>query len=378
MSVLASAMTTLTYVTSVESETRYYKTQVSTLSPPSKPTSVPPGNGWIETEPTYSDSSATSVLYTCVLTQFTDGTFAYSEVSVSSSYEASKSAYNQAHEANQKLASWCSKTDTTLFDGAKIATGSVITEALDAGCVTTDKLATRAVKAKNIDTENLFAQDITATGTITGAQLIGAILSGENINIVSERVYDDTDEDGLLYQRIYTQTVIKTVQEQNGVDYLLLKQASVTDDYNDNPPAAANTPYRTDVSYGDGSYIKLMNEGIFVHTPYILDVNGGTDTYTSFSGGVVSDGWLTVTKKLGTCWISGSVTLSKSITDWTTILSSAKVPAPQHYELVPFTVSQWGSSYIQPLRGKVLADGGLQIRGGAAKEYVFSLSYPIE
>ena len=138
MSVLASAMITLTYVTSVESETRYYKTQVSTLSPPSKPTSVPPGNGWIETEPTYSDSSATSVLYTCVLTQFTDGTFAYSEVSVSSSYEASKSAYNQAHEANQKLASWCSKTDTTLFDGAKIATGSVITEALDAGCVTTD------------------------------------------------------------------------------------------------------------------------------------------------------------------------------------------------------------------------------------------------
>ena len=225
---------------------------------------------------------------------------------------------------------------------------------------------------------SIFAKDITATGTITGAQLIGAILSGESIHIVSERVYDDTDEDGLLYQRVYNQTVIQTVQDENGVDYLILKQASVTDDYNDDPPVAANTPYRTDVNYGDGSYIKLANEGIFVHTPYILDVNGGTDTYTSFSGGVLSAGSLTVTKKLGMCWISGTVTLSKSITDWTTILSSAKVPAPQHGELVPFTVSQWGSSYIQPLRGKITPNGGLQIRGGAAKEYVFTLSYPID
>ena len=34
-----------------------------------------------------------------------------------------------------------------------------------------------------IDTKSLFAQDITATGTITGAQLIGAILSGNAIDI---------------------------------------------------------------------------------------------------------------------------------------------------------------------------------------------------
>ena len=92
----------------------------------------------------------------------------------------------------------------------------------------------------------------------------------------------------------------------------------------------------------------------------------------------MSAGSLVVTKKLGTCWISGTVTLSKSITDWTTILPAAKVPAPQHGELVPFTVPRWDSSYVQPLRGKITPNGGLQIRGGAAaKEYVFTMSYPI-
>ena len=259
-----------------------------------------------------------------------------------------------------------------------IASRAVKADHIESGAITTDKLAAKAVKAEKIDVDNLFAQDITASGTITGAQLIGAILSGENINIVSERVYDDTDEDGLLYQRIYTQTVIKTVQEQNGVDYLLLKQAAVTDDYNDDPPVAANTPYRTDVNYGDGSYIKLANEGIFVHTPYILDVNGGTDTYTSFSGSVVSSGSVVVTKKLGMCYISGTLALSKSISAWTTILSSSKVPAPQHGELVPFEASQWGTSYARPLRGKVTPDGGLQLVYGAAGNYVFTIAYPID
>ena len=328
---------------------RYYLLQASTLGAPSKPSQNPPGGSWSKTEPSYT-SGSNNTLYFVDLTVYSDGTWAYSSVSKSSAYEAAKEAYNKAQQV----------TDTV--DGLTVVDANGVTK----------------VNGGRIDTKSLFAQDITATGTITGAQLIGAILSGENINIVSERVYDDTDEDGLLYQRIYTQTVIKTVQEQNGVDYLLLKQAAVTDDYNDDPPVAANTPYRTDVNYGDGSYIKLANEGIFVHTPYILDVNGGTDTYTSFSGGVLSAGSLTVTKKLGTCWISGTVTLSKSISAWTTILSSSKVPAPQHGELVPFEASQWGTSYARPLRGKVTPDGGLQLVYGAVGNYVINISYPID
>jgi len=232
---------------------RYYLLQASNLDAPDQPTLNPPGGSWSETEPSYT-SGSTNTLYFVDLTIFSDGTWSYSAASKSSAYEAAKEAYNKAQQV----------TDT--LNGLTVVDANGVTK----------------VNGGRIDTDALFAQDITATGTITGAQLIGAILSGENINIVSERVYDDTDEDGLLYQRIYTQTVIKTVQEQNGVDYLLLKQASVTDDYNDNPPVAANTPYRTNVQYGDGSYIKLTNDEMFIHTPQLTDINYSTDLHQLF------------------------------------------------------------------------------------------------
>ena len=227
-----------------------------------------------------------------------------------------------------------------------------------------------------MDTKSLFAQDITATGTITGAKLIGAILSGENINIVSERVYDDTDEDGLLYQRIYTQTVIKTVQEQNGVDYLLLKQASVTDDYNDNPPVAANTPYRTNVQYGDGSYIKLTNDELFVYTPQIT-TNSSVKSYTSFSGGVVSDGTAVVTQKLGMCFINAGITLTGPVSGWTTLLDSSKVPGPQNGQPIYATLPSWKAPTTNPARLRIPVDGGLQINRGSANAFWINLAYPI-
>ena len=223
---------------------------------------------------------------------------------------------------------------------------------------------------------SIFAQDITATGTITGAKLIGAILSGENINIVSERVYDDTDEDGLLYQRIYTQTVIKTVQEQNGVDYLLLKQASVTDDYNDNPPVAATTPYRTNIQYGNGSYIKLTNDELFVYTPQIT-TNYSAKSYTSFSGSVVSDGTVTVTKKLGMCFINAGITLNGPVSSWTTLLDSSKVPGPQNGTAIYATLPSWKAPTTNPARLRIPADGGLQITRGSANAFWINLAYPI-
>lgn len=110
----------------------------------------------------------------------------------------------------------------------------------------------------------------------------------------------------------------------------------------------------------------------------ITDANYSTNTYTSFSGGVVSSGSVVVTKKLGVCYISGSITVSKSITDWTTILTSSQVPTPQHGKLIPFNVPAWGSSYTAALRGRIPASGGLQIRLGAAREYVFEIAYPID
>lgn len=94
MAVKASAIITLSYLVDIVSTTRYYKLQSSTAAAPSKPTANPP-SGWSKTEPTYTAGS-TNTLYFVDCTVFSNATFAYSDVSKSSSYEAAKEAYNKA------------------------------------------------------------------------------------------------------------------------------------------------------------------------------------------------------------------------------------------------------------------------------------------
>jgi len=95
MAVKASASITLSSVRDLASCTRYYLLQSSTLSPPSRPTANPPGGNWVTAEPSYT-SGSTNSLYFCDLNVFSDGDYAYSDVSLSSSYEAAKEAYNKA------------------------------------------------------------------------------------------------------------------------------------------------------------------------------------------------------------------------------------------------------------------------------------------
>jgi hypothetical protein len=98
MAVKARAEITLSAVRDVQATYRYYLLQSSTLSKPSKPTARPPGGSWNDTEPSYT-SGSTNSLYLVDCTVFSDGSFAYSEVSLSSSYEAAKAAYNKAQTA---------------------------------------------------------------------------------------------------------------------------------------------------------------------------------------------------------------------------------------------------------------------------------------
>lgn len=89
---------TLSHIVDIESVTRYYLLQSSTINIPAKPTSNPPGGNWTSTEPSYSTGS-TNTLYFVDCTVFTNGNFRYSSVSKSSSYEAAKQAYNKAVNA---------------------------------------------------------------------------------------------------------------------------------------------------------------------------------------------------------------------------------------------------------------------------------------
>jgi hypothetical protein len=98
MAVKARTEITLSAVRDVQATYRYYLLQSSTLAAPSKPTAQPPGGSWDDTEPSYT-SGSTNSLYLVDCTVFSDGSFAYSEVSLSSSYEAAKAAYNKAQTA---------------------------------------------------------------------------------------------------------------------------------------------------------------------------------------------------------------------------------------------------------------------------------------
>jgi len=102
MAIKASAAITLSSVVDVWSTTRYYLLQSSTQAAPAKPTTNPPTGGWNDTEPTYT-SGSTNTLYFTDLTVFSDGSWAYSMVSVSSAYEAAKAAWNKAQAAQNAV-----------------------------------------------------------------------------------------------------------------------------------------------------------------------------------------------------------------------------------------------------------------------------------
>lgn len=95
MAVKAQVSITISHLIDISSITRYYLLQSSTSASPAKPTTNPPSSSWVKTEPSYT-SGSTNTLYFVDCTEFTNGTFKYSEVSKSSSYEAAKEAYNKA------------------------------------------------------------------------------------------------------------------------------------------------------------------------------------------------------------------------------------------------------------------------------------------
>lgn len=101
MAVKARADITLSSVIDVKAYYRYYLLQSSTLTKPAKPTAYPPPSPWTDAEPAYTEGS-TSSLYVVECTVFSNDTYEYSPVSLSSSYEAAKQAYNKAQSALTK------------------------------------------------------------------------------------------------------------------------------------------------------------------------------------------------------------------------------------------------------------------------------------
>lgn len=130
MAVKASAHITLTSVVDIQATYRYYLLQSSTLAKPAKPTTNPPSSSWGDSEPTYTAGSTNS-LYFVDLTVFSNGTFSYSEVSLSTAYEAAKEAYNKAQNAQNSANNAQADIDNLEIGGRNLLRYSDITK-----CVT--------------------------------------------------------------------------------------------------------------------------------------------------------------------------------------------------------------------------------------------------
>ena len=230
--VKARAQITIQFIVDVKATYRYYMLRSSTLGVPSKPTTFSPSSppsGWDDTEPSYTEESTNS-LYFVDCTVFCGDTFKYSEVSLSSSYEAAKKAYNKAKSAieiadgitmsvsngipgnkasivlkvgNKEYSGTIDLTGAVTFsdlstsgktsiNGGNIITNSITADQIDSKAITTSKIASKAIKtskiasgaitADKIASETITADKI-ASGTITADKIASGTITADKVNI---------------------------------------------------------------------------------------------------------------------------------------------------------------------------------------------------
>lgn len=163
MAIKANATITLSFMVDVKAVCRYYKLQASTEAVPDIPTESAP-SGWTDTEPTYEEGSTNS-LYFVDKTVFTNDEFVYSLVSLSTSYEAAKSAYNKALSASTTA----SQAQNTADNAATAASNAQSTaDTAKANAATAQSTANKAATAaSNAQTAADNAQDAADTAKTT-------------------------------------------------------------------------------------------------------------------------------------------------------------------------------------------------------------------
>ena len=146
----------------------------SNTTAPSAPTSAVTSTStstgvWTTAIPTYVRGYT---YFTCMQTLYTSGKYGWSAVVADNAFTnankiavtantTASNALSTANAVDSTIANWCYNNDRTYINGGKIYTGTIA--------------------AKQINVSDLFAQNITATGTITGATLNGATLNGGQI-----------------------------------------------------------------------------------------------------------------------------------------------------------------------------------------------------
>ena len=294
MAVIASSQITLSSVVDIKAVYRYYLLQSSTLSKPSKPTTTPAStpSGWSASEPTYTEGSTNS-LYTVDGTVFSDNTWAWADVQLSSSYEAAKAAYNKAVAANS----------TASAANAKLVYGTCGTAAGTAAktvSITGFALATGAVVNVTFTNANTAANP-----TLNVNSTCAKSIRLNNANLTMQNSWDAGETVMFAYDGTYwvVQSARKTMIATNGLTGESLKRASVSVGY---PDATTTSNMRAEVSAGAGKatssvyvfpdYVNLnsginetsYNESSFVRAYHGQVVSSATKTTKDSQGAEVS------------------------------------------------------------------------------------------
>lgn len=217
---------------------------------------------------------------------------------------------------------------------------------------TEQTFGTGAISANAITAEKI------AAGAITAASIVAGVLQG--MSLLGERI---------------------DIEAEGDSGAVMIKTKLDDDDEYELDLAVAVGHMQSHLALSAG-LINLYGTALRISVDNLeLDVPYDSETYDSADdtgSGVVTSCSVTVVKKTGLCFVSGSVTMSGGLTDWINILNATKVSAPQHGVGLYDAALQWGSSYTRPLRIGIGAGGSLRIRYGAAGSYSFVLPpYPI-
>ena len=235
MAIKASATITLSSVVDVWSTTRYYLLQSSTQAAPAKPTTNPPTGGWNDTEPTYT-SGSTNTLYFTDLTVFSDGSWAYSMVSVSSAYEAAKAAWNKAQAAQNAVSALDNSltqqeifnrlTDNGAAQGMVLYNGQLYVNAsyINAGYLSADRIAANSIAVSKLTgsiSNNGWVLDLSngtfTIGNISADKINAGTLSANYINGGTLTLGGQNNQNGVLRVLDASGNVI-TVLNNAGID----------------------------------------------------------------------------------------------------------------------------------------------------------------
>lgn len=181
---------------------------------------------------------------------------------------------------------------------SEIAAGAITTVKIAAGAITAEKIYSHSITAEQIDVTNLFAQDITASGTIRGVNIVGSKITQHNDNF-------QFGFDGNYYTGVDESTI-----DASGITHSFIFDTATANKYGFNGVQTTITPFELSVwrksgtSFSnifqvDGRTDQIIMSALDVQankmyvgefsTPVVKIVDASTRAFVANAGGMLFD-----------------------------------------------------------------------------------------